>query len=39
MGPYTTADMADDVAGWLEALAIPTAHVVGHSLGGLVAQE
>ena len=39
LGPYTTADMADDVAGWLEALAIPAAHVVGHSLGGLVAQE
>ena len=32
-GPYTTADMADDVAGWLEALGIPPAHVVGHSLG------
>jgi pimeloyl-ACP methyl ester carboxylesterase len=38
-GPYTTADMADDVAGWLDALAIPAAHIVGHSLGGLVAQE
>jgi len=36
---YTTADMADDVAGWLEAIAAPGAHVVGHSLGGLVAQE
>jgi pimeloyl-ACP methyl ester carboxylesterase len=38
-GPYSTADMADDVAGWLEALEMPAAHVVGHSLGGLVAQE
>ena len=37
--PYSTADMADDVEGWLEALGISTAHVVGHSLGGLVAQE
>jgi pimeloyl-ACP methyl ester carboxylesterase len=37
--PYTTADMAEDVAGWLDALEIPAAHVVGHSLGGLVAQE
>jgi pimeloyl-ACP methyl ester carboxylesterase len=37
--PYSTADMAGDVAAWLEALAIPGAHVVGHSLGGLVAQE
>ncbi len=38
-GPYTTADMADDVAGWLEAAAAIPAHVVGQSLGGLVAQE
>src|SRR5262245_27585237 len=38
-GPYTTAEMADDVAGWLDALEIPSAHLVGHSLGGLVAQE
>src|SRR4051794_40968788 len=37
-GPYTTAEMADDVAGWLDALEIPSAHLVGHSLGGLVAQ-
>jgi pimeloyl-ACP methyl ester carboxylesterase len=36
---YTTADMADDVAGWLEAMGMPAAHVVGQSLGGLVAQE
>jgi 3-oxoadipate enol-lactonase len=38
-GPYTTADMADDVAGWLEAIGASPAHVVGQSLGGLVAQE
>lgn len=38
-GPYTTADMADDVAGVLEGLNLPPAHVVGHSLGGLVAQQ
>ena len=37
--PYTTADMADDVAGWLEAIGAGPAHVVGQSLGGLVAQE
>lgn len=36
---YTTADMADDVAGWLDAVAAVPAHVVGQSLGGLVAQE
>ena len=38
-GPYTTADMADDVAGWLERSGGAPAHVVGQSLGGLVAQE
>ncbi len=38
-GSYSTADMADDVAGFLAALGLPAAHVVGHSLGGLVAQE
>jgi 3-oxoadipate enol-lactonase len=38
-GPYSTADMADDVAAWLEAIGLASAHVVGHSLGGLVAQE
>jgi 3-oxoadipate enol-lactonase len=37
--PYTTADMADDVAGWLEAIGASPAHIVGQSLGGLVAQE
>lgn len=36
---YTTADMADDVAAWLEAIDATPAHVVGQSLGGLVAQE
>lgn len=38
-GAYATADMADDVAAWLQALELPPAHVVGHSLGGAVAQE
>ena len=36
---YTAADMARDVDGWLGALGLESAHVVGHSLGGLVAQE
>jgi 3-oxoadipate enol-lactonase len=36
---YTTADMAGDVAGCLEAAGALPAHVVGQSLGGLVAQE
>src|SRR5258708_38145659 len=39
VAPYTTADLADDVGGLLSALQLPKAHVVGHSLGGLVAQE
>lgn len=38
-GLYTTADMADDVAAWLVGLNATPAHVVGHSLGGLVAEE
>ena len=37
--PYTTADMADDLAGALEAISAGPAHIVGQSLGGLVAQE
>ena len=39
-GPYTTADMARDVAEWLSDQGITAgAHVVGQSLGGLIAQE
>lgn len=36
---YTTADMARDVLGLLGSLGIAKAHLVGHSLGGLVAQQ
>ncbi len=38
-GDYTTADMAEDVAAWFGAVGLPPVHVVGQSLGGLVAQE
>jgi pimeloyl-ACP methyl ester carboxylesterase len=36
---YSTSDLADDVAAWLDAIGASQARVVGHSLGGLVAQE
>jgi len=37
--PYLIEDMADDVAGMLAAMGLGAAHVLGISLGGMIAQS
>src|SRR5437868_5592028 len=36
---YTMRDMADDAAGLIRGLALGRAHIVGWSMGGMIAQE
>ncbi|HNS40900.1 MAG TPA: alpha/beta hydrolase, partial [Promineifilum sp.] len=38
-GPYSVSMMADDVLGMLDALAIESTHIVGLSMGGMIAFQ
>jgi pimeloyl-ACP methyl ester carboxylesterase len=38
-GPYSVPMMANDTGDLLYELGIPRAHILGHSLGGFIAQE
>lgn len=38
-GPYTTAQMAEDLHGLVDALELDRFHLLGTSMGGMIAQE
>ena len=38
-GSFSTRDMAADTVGLMEAVGIKKAHVLGYSMGGMIAQE
>lgn len=38
-GPYSIKMMADDLAGFFKAMNIEDAHLVGHSMGGMISQQ